>query len=101
MKLGTKIIIFDLALIMLITGIFIGKAIPEPVKEVKNTKPNIVYENTLKEHFAKIGYDSVDNVDIVDQYPKGHWYCYYIYACGDCYIVTMKNGEIDWCIQLN
>ena len=34
-------------------------------------------------------------------YEEGCWYCYYIYADGDVYVVTTKNNHVDICVQLN
>lgn len=99
MKFRTKITALNLALIMLICGIFIGRAIPKSEPKIPSVTP--VYEDVLQEHFYNMGYLSIDGVDFVDKYPDGDWYCYYVYTCGDCYIITLKNGKVDICQQLN
>lgn len=43
----------------------------------------------------------IDEINEIDSYAKGNWYCYYIYADGDVYVVTTKNGHVDICVQLN
>ena len=43
----------------------------------------------------------IDEIDEIDSYEEGCWYCYYIYADGDVYVVTLKNGHVDICVQLN
>ena len=37
----------------------------------------------------------------INSYEEGCWYCYYIYADGDVYVVTTKNNHVDICVQLN
>lgn len=43
----------------------------------------------------------IDEIYEIDSYVEGNWYCYYIYADGDVYVVTLKNGHVDICVQLN
>lgn len=43
----------------------------------------------------------IDKIKLVDKYVKGKWYCYYIYADGDCYVATIKRGKIQKFVQLN
>lgn len=43
----------------------------------------------------------IDEIDEIDSYEEGCWYCYYIYADGDVYVVTTKNNHVDICVQLN
>ena len=43
----------------------------------------------------------IDEIYEIDSYVEGNWYCYYIYADGDVYVVTTKNGHVDICVQLN
>ena len=43
----------------------------------------------------------IDEIYEIDSYEKGCWYCYYIYADGDVYVVTTKNNHVDICVQLN
>lgn len=43
----------------------------------------------------------IDRIKLVDKYVKGKWYCYYVYADGDCYIVTIKRGKVQKFVQLN
>lgn len=106
MKFRTAILIFDLALVMLIGGIFIGKAIPKTEPKIVKAESvcesvTPIYEDVLESHFKNLGYYSIDYTAIVDKFPEGDWYCYYICAGGDCYIVTLKNGKVDICQQLN
>lgn len=65
------------------------------------TKPKIVYEQTLRKTFAKKGYASVDRIKCIDKYAKGKWYAYYVYADGDCWVITIKKNKVDVCVQLN
>lgn len=37
----------------------------------------------------------------IDDYEDGNWFAYYVYADGDCYVITLKNNVIDKCVQLN
>ena len=43
----------------------------------------------------------IDEIYEIDSYEEGNWYCYYIYADGDIYVVTLKNDHVDVCVQLN
>lgn len=43
----------------------------------------------------------IDEIDEIDSYEEGCWYCYYIYADGDVYVVTTKNNHVDIYVQLN
>ena len=43
----------------------------------------------------------IDEIYEIDSYEEGCWYCYYIYADGDVYVVTTKNNHVDICVQLN
>ena len=43
----------------------------------------------------------IDEIREIDSYEEGCWYCYYIYADGDVYVVTTKNNHVDVCVQLN
>lgn len=43
----------------------------------------------------------IDELYEIDSYEEGNWYCYYIYADGDIYVVTLKNDHVDVCVQLN
>lgn len=37
----------------------------------------------------------------IDAYEEGNWFCYYVYADGDIYVITLKNDRVDVCCQLN
>ena len=43
----------------------------------------------------------IDEIYEIDSYAEGNWYCYYLFADGDVYVVTLKNGHVDICVQLN
>lgn len=43
----------------------------------------------------------IDEIYEIDFYEEGNWYCYYLFADGDVYVVTTKNGHVDVCVQLN
>lgn len=48
----------------------------------------------------KIG-GSVDMVQCIDRYKPTKWFCYYVYANGDIYILTIKKNKITVFYQLN
>ncbi len=41
----------------------------------------------------------VDSVAIIDSWKT--WYCYYVQADGDLYVITVKNEEVQVCTMLN
>ena len=43
----------------------------------------------------------IDEIYEIDSYEEGNWYCYYLFADGDVYVVTLKNNHVDVCVQLN
>lgn len=42
---------------------------------------------------------TIDCVQVFESYDD--WYAYYVYADGDIYVITVKNGHVDVCTQLN
>ena len=42
---------------------------------------------------------TIDCVQVFESYND--WYAYYVYADGDIYVITVKNGHVDVCTQLN
>lgn len=43
----------------------------------------------------------IDEIYEIDSYAEGNWYCYYLFCDGDVYVITLKNGHVDICVQLN
>ena len=70
--------------------------IEEEVIEVIEKEPTL--EDILIEECP---FYVIDEIYEIDSYVEGNWYCYYIYADGDVYVVTTKNGHVDICVQLN
>ena len=68
----------------------------EDVVEVENSEPTL--EDIL---IDECPFYVIDEIYEIDSYVEGNWYCYYIYADGDMYVVTTKNGHVDICVQLN
>ena len=68
----------------------------EDVVEIEDSEPTL--EDILIEECP---FCVIDEIYEIDSYVKGNWYCYYIYADGDVYVVTTKNGHVDICVQLN
>ena len=68
----------------------------EDVVEVEDSEPTL--EDIL---IDECPFYVIDEIYEIDSYAKGNWYCYYIYADGDIYVVTTKNGHVDICVQLN
>ena len=50
---------------------------------------------------AECGLAVIDEITLIDSYDEGNWYCYYLFSDGDVYVVTLKNGSVDVCVQLN
>lgn len=70
--------------------------VEEDVIEIEDSEP------TLKDMLIdECPFCVIDEIYEIDSYAKGNWYCYYIYADGDVYVVTTKNGHVDICVQLN
>lgn len=68
----------------------------EDVVEIEDSEP------TLKDILIdECPFYVIDEIYEIDSYVEGNWYCYYIYADGDVYVVTTKNGHVDICVQLN
>ena len=65
------------------------------IEEVK-TEPTV--EDII---MNECGLAVIDYVALIDSYEDGNWYAYYICSDGDCYVVTLKNGHVDVCCQLN
>ena len=68
----------------------------EDIIEVEESEPTL--EDLL---IDECPFYVIDEIYEIDSYVKGNWYCYYIYADGDVYVVTTKNGHVDICVQLN
>ena len=70
--------------------------IEEEVIEVIEKEPTL--EDILIEECP---FYVIDEIYEIDSYAEGNWYCYYLFADGDVYVVTLKNGHVDICVQLN
>ena len=70
--------------------------IEEEVIEVIEKEPTL--EDILIEECP---FCVIDEIYEIDSYAEGNWYCYYLFADGDVYVVTLKNGHVDICVQLN
>ena len=68
----------------------------EDVIEIEDSEPTL--EDIL---IDECPFYVIDEIYEIDSYVEGNWYCYYIYADGDVYVVTLKNGHVDICVQLN
>ena len=68
----------------------------EDVIEIEDSEPTL--EDIL---IDECPFYVIDEIYEIDSYAKGNWYCYYIYADGDVYVATTKNGHVDICVQLN
>jgi len=68
----------------------------EDIVEIEESEPTL--EDIL---IDECPFFVIDEINEIDSYAKGNWYCYYIYADGDVYVVTTKNGHVDICVQLN
>lgn len=42
----------------------------------------------------------IDTVQLIESY-KDKWFAYYVYANGDIYTITVNNGHVEVCTQLN
>lgn len=70
--------------------------IEEEVIEVIEKEPTL--EDILIEECP---FCVIDEIYEIDSYAEGNWYCYYLFADGDVYVVTLKNNHVDICVQLN
>lgn len=70
--------------------------IEEEVIEVIEKEPTL--EDILIEECP---FYVIDEIYEIDSYAEGNWYCYYLFADGDVYVVTLKNNHVDICVQLN
>lgn len=68
----------------------------EDVVEIEDSEPTL--EDML---INECPFYVIDKIYEIDSYVEGNWYCYYIYADGDVYVVTTKNGHVDIYVQLN
>lgn len=68
----------------------------EDIVEIEESEPTL--EDIL---IDECPFYVIDEIYEIDSYVEGNWYCYYIYADGDVYVVTTKNGHVDICVQLN
>lgn len=68
----------------------------EDIIEIEDSEPTL--EDIL---IDECPFYVIDEIYEIDSYVEGNWYCYYIYADGDVYVVTTKNGHVDICVQLN
>lgn len=68
----------------------------EVIEEVEEEQP-ITTEDIIARDTGLI----VDYIAVIDSYPEGEWYAYYIHADGDCYALTIKRGSVDVCAILN
>ena len=68
----------------------------EDVVEIEKSEPTL--EDIL---IDECPFYVIDEIYEIDSYVEGNCYCYYIYADGDVYVVTTKNGHVDICVQLN
>ena len=70
--------------------------VEEDIVEIEDSEPTL--EDIL---IDECPFYVIDEIYEIDSYVEGNWYCYYIYADGDVYVVTTKNGHVDICVQLN
>lgn len=97
MKIKLKILIPILGLIILICGVFIGANLPE--KEPTISGKHLLI---LEQHFAKMEYENLNSIRIIDKsVDNDNWVCYYCYADGDCFALTIHNGIVERCMQMN
>lgn len=69
---------------------------------IVDDKSDVDSEPTLEDILInECPFSVIDEIDEIDSYEEGCWYCYYIYADGDVYVVTTKNNHVDICVQLN
>ena len=73
-----------------------NEPIEEEVIEVIEKEPTL--EDILIEECP---FCVIDEIYEIDSYAEGNWYCYYLFADGDVYVVTLKNNHVDICVQLN
>ena len=68
----------------------------EDVVEIEDSEPTL--EDIL---IDECPFYVIDEIYEIDSYEEGNWYCYYLFADGDVYVVTLKNNHVDICVQLN
>lgn len=74
----------------------------EPIEEEVVEEEVIKKEPTLEDILIEeCPFYVIDEIYEIDSYAEGNWYCYYLFADGDVYVVTTKNGHVDICVQLN
>ena len=71
-----------------------GTAEPTPIEELNMEDASDVIQ-LLEEQTGL----SIDVVQIMDNWRT--WYCYYVQADGDLYVITVKNKVVDVCAILN
>lgn len=74
----------------------------EPIEEEVIEEEVIEKEPTLEDILIEeCPFCVIDEIYEIDSYAEGNWYCYYLFADGDVYVVTLKNNHVDICVQLN
>ena len=74
----------------------------EPIEEEVIEEEVIEKEPTLEDILIEeCPFCVIDEIYEIDSYTEGNWYCYYLFADGDVYVVTLKNNHVDICVQLN
>ena len=92
MKLKTNFEIIILILMLIFGSMIMGGRITENAvaKCGINTTPYNKIERML---------GGIDHIKCIDKYHK--WYCYYVFAHGDVYVITVAHNKIDIVQQLN
>ena len=80
----------------------VNEIIEEPIEEVEEVVEIEYEEPTLEDILIdECPFVVIDEIYEIDSYEEGNWYCYYLFADGDVYVVTLKNNHVDVCVQLN
>ena len=74
----------------------VEEPIEEEIVEIEYEEPTL--EDIL---IDECPFMVIDEIYEIDSYEEGNWYCYYLFADGDVYVVTLKNNHVDICVQLN
>lgn len=74
----------------------VEEPIEEEIVEIEYEEPTL--EDILIDECPFV---VIDEIYEIDSYEEGNWYCYYLFADGDVYVVTLKNNHVDICVQLN
>ena len=74
----------------------VEEPIEEEIVEIEYEEPTL--EDIL---IDECPFMVIDEIYEIDSYEEGNWYCYYLFADGDVYVVTLKNNHVDVCVQLN